>query len=50
MGPDERRNISLDEVVSLSVGGVLDVDLLYRERAARLLLGLKGVGPTECLA
>ena len=34
----------------LSVEGVLDVDILYRDRPARLLLGFKGVGPTESLA
>ncbi len=50
MGPDERRNESLGQVLSLSVGRVLDVDILYRERAARSLLDLKGVGPTEGLA
>lgn len=50
MGPDERRSKSLGQVLSAECWGVLDVDILYRERAARSLLGLKGVGPTECLA
>ena len=50
MGPDERRNKSLSQVLSVECWGALDVDILCRDRPDRLLLGFKGIGPTECLA